>query len=43
MAVPDDNPLHHGPQRRAVPGMLIFLAALALIAIGIVVWYSLGN
>jgi len=26
-----------------VPGMLIFLAALALIAIGIVVWYSLGN
>lgn len=39
----DRNPLHPGPQRRAVPRMLAFHVALVLIAIGVLLWFTLGR
>lgn len=39
----DRNPLHRGPQRQAVPRMLLFLVALVVIAVAVLVWYSLGR
>ncbi len=35
--------LHRGPQRRAIPRMLLFIVAIVAIAIGILVWFALGN
>ena len=37
------DPFHRGPQRRAIPRMLLFIAALVVIAIGILLWFALGN
>lgn len=35
----DNDDLHQGPQRQAIPAMLVFLLVIGLIAIAIVAWF----
>lgn len=39
----DRHDLHCRPQRRALPRMVTFIAMIVLIAIGIMLWFALGN
>lgn len=39
----DDDAFHRGPQRQAIPRMLLFIGAIVLIAIAIMAWFALGN
>lgn len=39
----DQNEFHQGPQREAIPRMLIFIATIVALAIGILLWFALGN
>ncbi len=39
----DHEDFHRGPQRRAIPRMLLFIAGIVLIAIAILLWFALGN
>ncbi|MFG6281687.1 hypothetical protein [Sphingomonas sp. S6] len=41
--MPDQNPLHRGPQRRAVPRMLTFIATIVLIAVALVVGFTFAR
>ena len=39
----DHEEFHRGPQRQAIPRMLLFIAAIVLLAIAILLWFALGN
>lgn len=39
----DQEQFHRGPQRRAIPRMLIFIGTIVVIALGILLWFALGN
>jgi hypothetical protein len=34
---------HRGPQRQAIPRMLMFIGTIIVIAIGILFWFMFGN
>jgi hypothetical protein len=39
----EHDEFHRGPQRQAIPRMLWFIAAIVMLAIGIMLWFALGN
>lgn len=41
MADHDDS--HSRPQQQAIPRMLLFLGTIVVIAVALVLWFSLGN
>jgi hypothetical protein len=39
----EHDEFHRGPQRRAIPRMLMFIGTIVVIAILILVWFALGR
>lgn len=39
----DHDELHKGPQREAIPRMLIFIGTVVVIAIAILAWFAVGR
>jgi hypothetical protein len=39
----EHDEFHRGPQRQAIPRMLMFIGAIVAIAIGILFWFMFGN
>ncbi len=39
----DHDAFHRGPQRQAIPRMLMFIGAIVVIAIAIMAWFALGR
>ena len=39
----EHDEFHRGPQRQAIPRMLLFIAVILVIALAILAWFALGN
>ncbi len=39
----EHDAFHRGPQRRAIPRMLLFIATMVVIAIALLLWYLSAN
>jgi hypothetical protein len=39
----EHDEFHHGPQRQAIPRMMMFIGTIVVIAIGILFWFMFGN